>query len=462
MRFAKGKSMRSVYLFGLTSCLLLAVSNELPAQHFNAGVGRADITPSGPIWMAGFASRTKPSQGVDRRLFLKALALQDDDDKPPFVLVTADILGFPAKLADAIATRVKSELHVPRENLMLVASHTHTGPVIAERHVYLYGLADKEAQAIAAYTKHLEDQAIAAVTAALGSMRSAKLSFSRGRASFGVNRRVFRANGTQLGVNPDGVVDPDVPVLMIEDDVKTKNLHAIVFGYGCHCTSFSAKYQIDSDWAGCAQDHLERAFPGAVALFVPGCGGDVGPVGPAEANGLELAGAVANAIREARTPLTPPLTSLFERVELPFALLPSREELESRLKSSDNVTRRHAQWQLDQFDREGDLSNGYPCPVQVWQIGRQLTWVALGGEVVVDYSLRLKRELTRTNLWLSSYANDHCAYLPSVRILLEGGYEADSSTALFLLPSKFSTRVEDILVAKIRQMIQRLQPESNL
>ena len=136
--------MRSVYLFGLASYLLLAVSPELPAQHFQAGVGRADITPSGPIWMAGFAGRSKPSQGVDRRLFLKALALQDQD-KPPFVLVTADILGFPAKLAEDIAARVQRELHVPRENFMLVASHTHTGPVIAERHVYLYGLADKEA-----------------------------------------------------------------------------------------------------------------------------------------------------------------------------------------------------------------------------------------------------------------------------------------------------------------------------
>ena len=448
--------MRSVFLFGLASWLLLVISPELNAQQFQAGVGRADITPNEPIWMGGYSGRSKPSEGVDRRLFLKALALREQS-KPAFLLITADILGFPAKIADSIANRVHSELHVPRENFMLVASHTHTGPVVAERHVYLYGLADKEARVIADYTKSLEDQALAAAAAAIADMRPAQLAFSRGRATFGVNRRVFRSNGTQFGVNPDGPTDSEVPVLCIGDDAT--KVRALVFGYGCHCTSFGGKNNIDSDWAGRAQEHLERTFPGATALFIPGCGGDVGPVGSVDANGLELAGAVAQAIRASRRmPIAPPLTSLFERTELPLAALPSRDELEKRLQSTDNVTRRHARWQLDQLDLHGKLPSNHPCPIQVWQFGQQLTLIALGGEVVVDYSLRLKRELAGTNIWLASYANDHCAYLPSVRILLEGGYEADSSTALFLLPSRFSPNVEDILVANIRKMCQQLQP----
>ena len=58
------------------------------------------------------------------------------------------------------------------------------------------------------------------------------------------------------------------------------------------------------------------------------------------------------------------------------------------------------------------LSQTYPYPVQLWRVGPELQWITLGGEVVVDYSLRLKKELGPAT-WVAGYTNDVMAYIPS-------------------------------------------------
>ena len=89
--------------------------------------------------------------------------------------------------------------------------------------------------------------------------------------------------------------------------------------------------------------------------------------------------------------------------------------------------------------------------VQVWQFGDQLTWVALGGEVVVDYNLRLKKELARRPLWITGYANDVMAYIPSARVLKEGGYEGATAMIIYGLPSVWGPKVEDLIVEEVRR-----------
>src|SRR5262249_28545049 len=157
------------------------------------------------------------------------------------------------------------------------------------------------------------------------------------------------------------------------------------------------------------------------------------------------------------TPLGGPPRAALERVELPFAPPPSRAEYEKRLQDKNVFVRRHARRQLDALDKDGKLPASYPCPVQVWQFGKDLTLVALGGEVVVDYDLRLKRELREGNLWVAAYANDVFAYVPSVRILLEGGYEADFNLIYYGLPTRFSNAVEDILIKKVHELVKQVR-----
>src|SRR5262249_19860705 len=119
------------------------------------------------------------------------------------------------------------------------------------------------------------------------------------------------------------------------------------------------------------------------------------------------------------------------------------------------LVQRHAKHHLELLDRGEKLRQSYPCPVQVWQFGKDLTLVALGGEVVVDYALRLKREMKDTNLWMAAYANDVFAYVPSTRILIEGGYEADFNLIYYGLPTRFSNDVEEILVKKVHTLVKQ-------
>jgi neutral ceramidase len=448
------------WMAGLAVVVMAWLAVAADAPPYRVGVATEDITPKGPIWLSGYGSRNKPSEGVDHPLHLKALALQAGEG-PPLVLITADIIGFPRSVTEAIADRLRDGLHVPRANVMTIASHTHTGPVIAGRLTGMFDLKASDAEAVTEYARKLPEHAYAAAERAVRQMEPARLSFGRGRASFAMNRRVFAPGLVNFGANPDGPVDHEVPVLRVEN--PNGSLRAILFGYACHCTTLNGDwFRVSGDWAGFAQDYLERAHPGATVLFVTGCGGDANPeprgtLALAREHGLEMAGAVSRVLKQPGTPVAGPVHVVFERAELPLAKPPARAEYEKRLKDQDAFVRRHARRQLDILDGGGQLPSSQPCPVQVWQFGKDLTLVALGGEVVVDYAKRLKRELRQGNLWVTGYANDVFAYVPSARILLEGGYEADYSTIYYGLPTRFDNRVEEVLIGKVHELVKRVR-----
>jgi hypothetical protein len=451
--------MRSLYLF--VSCLLLLpnLAEAGGPAGYRVGVGRADITPKEPIWMAGYGNRNKPSIGVDHPLSTKALAIQSGDE-PPLLLITADIIGFDRTTAEEIAAEVQKRLGVPRERVLINASHTHAGPVIGRNLKGMFELSKENVDVIGRYTEMLVERVLSAAEMAMKSREPASITFGRSKATFAINRRVFRANGVQFGSNPDGPVDHEVDVLRIDDPQgKTR---AIVFGYACHCTTLGGDYyRINGDWATYAQDFLERAHPGATALFVTGCGGDANPEprGKLEyspEHGLEMAGVVSRVLRSPRTPVTGKLQAVFDRVDLPLAPLPSAEDYKKKLEDKNVFVRRHAARQLAILEKGEKLPTSYPCPVQVWRIGDGLTLVALGGEVVVDYALRLKREL-KGDVWVAAYSNDVFAYVPSTRILLEGGYEADFNLIYYGLPTRFRNDVEDVLTKKVGQLAQQVK-----
>src|SRR5437016_3348594 len=121
----------SVMRFVWALVLGLVFSQHIAANDptYRVGVAKVDITPRVPIWLAGYADRRKPSEGIDQPLFLKALAVQEDKGVP-LILITADLIGFPRTVTDEIANRLHTQFGVPRDNFLMIASHTHTGPVI--------------------------------------------------------------------------------------------------------------------------------------------------------------------------------------------------------------------------------------------------------------------------------------------------------------------------------------------
>ena len=437
--------------------LLLATALGAHAQGFKVGVGRADITPAEPVRLGGYASRTKPTSKVDEHLFTKALAIQDSTGATTLI-ITADTIGIPRTFNDELATRLEQELKVDREHFLFCCSHSHSSPVIHGGLTAMYALDESEAKATEKYTRFFLEQSVAAAKAAVKDLEPAALSFGRGEAFFAGNRRQFGPKGVGFGINPTGVVDRDVPVLRaVREDRTTK---AILFGYACHNTTPGPNDEVSGDWAGYAQEEIERNFAGATALFVTGCGADANPnprgsLALSRAHGLQLAGAVARVLTEPMLAVDGPIAAAFDRVDLPVDHTPDKAYYEAKLQEKAPATQRYAQKFLDRIARDEPLVTSYPAPVQVLRFGHALTLIALSGEVVADYSFRLKRELPDERLWVAGYCNDIFAYVPSMRILTEGGYEADSSIIYYGLPTRFGPAIEDTLVNKVLELVKR-------
>src|SRR5262249_14974987 len=118
--------------------------------------------------------------------------------------------------------------------------------------------------------------------------------------------------------------------------------------------------------------------------------------------------------------------------------------------------RSRAKRMLQTLDDGGKIDDHYPAyPIQVWRLGDQLVWIALGGEVVVDYDLRLKKELGKGRpLWVMAYANDVMAYMPSLRVLKEGGYEGKDAMVYYGQPAKWGTEVEEKIIRKVHELVE--------
>lgn len=418
-----------------------------PKVSWRAGVAAIDITPATGIWMAGFAARTCASEGVGLPLHAKALALEDEGGRRA-VLLTVDLLGLTAEMTARVADTVRRRHGLARDGLLLNASHTHSGPVTADMLSIAYDLPSGQQALIRDYTAELERRMADVIGRAIEDLHPARLSFAEGNADFAANRRVQ--------FTPDGPVDHAVPVLRV--DGADGRPRAIVFGYACHNTTLQASScQLHGDYAGVAQAALERRHPGARALFVAGCGGDANPkprgtVELVERHGTALADAVDHAQR-LLAPVTGPLRLAYGVVALPFAPAPAKAELEERLQQDDVYVRRHARLMLDLLARDGRLPAVQPAPVQVWRFGGAFTLVAIGGEVVVDYALRLEKDYPGQKLWVAGYSNDVFGYLPSLRVLKEGGYEGGGAMIYYGRPGPFAPAVEELIHGKIRELM---------
>ena len=428
---------------------------------WQAGAARTKITPDRMIWMSGYGNRNQPAQGKLTDLWAKALALQGPAGHRALV-ITLDLVGIDRGLAGTICRQLEKRLGLQRHQIAICCSHTHTGPALPHNlRVLHYLQVDKpQQQLLESYASELVKRVVAVGEEALGKLEPCQLSWGSGRATFAVNRRENRPESAvpagRLKGELKGPVDHDVPVLAIRNAQGA--LKSVLFGYACHATVLSF-YQWSGDYPGFAQIELEKNHPGCVALFWAGCGADQNPlprrtVELARHYGRRLADAVDTVLLTSQMqPVAGPLRTAYREIDLPLAQLPSRKMLETDTMSANRFTATRAQMLLAQIDREGELPASYPYPVGVWRLGTDLQFVTLGGEVVVDFAIRLKAELSEVRTWVAGYANDVMAYIPSRRVLREGGYEGASAMVYYGLPSSWSEDVEKRIVDEVQHQL---------
>ncbi len=451
--------MTSAFL--LLSLALCSGADDAATHHsgWKAGVARTVITPEQPMWMAGYGSRNKPSSGKIHDLWAKALVLKDPAGNAA-VLVTIDVCGIGADVSNEIRDALKARHKLGRDRIVLACSHTHSGPVIGSNLITMYKIDDEQQARITAYTKHFIEMVLATIDKAFTKLEPAEVAWGTGRTDFAVNRRTNKepeVPALRAALSLKGPVDHDVPVLRV--NTAAGKLKAVVAGYACHCTVLSG-YEFCGDYAGFAQIALEKTHPGAQAMFVAGCGADQNPlprrtVEIADKYGHQLAEAVDDVLVDSLHAVGGHSGASYEEIPLKLAAIPSREEIAKDAESKDFFRANRARMLLKKIDANGSLSQTYPYPVQAWKLG-DLTWIFLGGEVVVDYSLRFKTNLGGSHVWVSAYCNDVMAYIPSVRVLTEGGYEGGGAMMYYGLPAPWDASVEEDIVAAVGRRIKEL------
>jgi hypothetical protein len=431
------------------------VPAPLAAADWQAGVAAVKITPEGPVAMAGYASRNKPSEGVVADLYAKALVLADAKGERA-VWITTDLIGLRGVVTEEIVRGIMERTGLKRHQVLINSSHTHTGPAIADSDESAYSIAPDAAARTRAYRQLLQDRIVSAVEQALARLEPADLSYGAGVVPFVMSRREStRDRGVVLGVNPRAPADRTMPLLRVAAPDGT--VRAVVFGAAVHNTTLTGnEYRISGDYAGFAQEYVQRQLPGVQAMFVQGFAGDADPyprgtLDLARQHGETLGKEVMRVLGAKLMPVQGPLGLQFDYVDIPLASdLPRAAIQKMTEKGAPSWQSWMAARMLDVLDRGGRLPAHYRAPVAVWQLGRDLTLVALSGEVVVDYAHLIENAVGPLQLWLSAYNNDVFGYLPSARVLAEGGYETRGVSHGG--PGFFSPKAQDVVVAKVREL----------
>lgn len=418
------------------------------------GTAKVDVTPQHPVVLAGYGGRTMEYEGVDAKLWARALVI---GDKTPVAIVVLDNCGVPGSLTMQLAKRL-AEYGISRDRLVVAATHTHNAPTLVGYATVVWAgrTTPEQAKRVEAYTQFAVEKMEQAVVDALAAREPMHLEWAQGRVTFGGNRRVL-ADGkwAGFGFQRGGPVDHSLPILAARD--RAGKVRAVWANYACHCTTVGSRNRVGGDWAGFANSSIEKEFPHAVSLMTIGCGADVGPQ---PSGSLEVAAGHGRAVaKEAKRLLTGRTTRLdgepqvvSRRIKLPLAEPPPRTYWDEQLRGR-GFHHELAKIMMARLENKGSIAREVDYPLSVWKFGEDLVMVFLAGEVVVDYSVRLNRQLDWSRLWITAWANDMPGYIPSRRVLAEGGYEAEFSQVYYAQPCRYAPQVEDVLVGAVKKLV---------
>jgi neutral ceramidase len=427
---------------------------------YEMGIRRVDVTPPAGSFLAGYAARTEPSNGVYHPLTATVIALSDGATAT--LIVSIEWLGFYDR-TDKARQVLSDATGIKPESILLLGTHTHCGPAIRTFDARRHG----DSSVNNTYISDVFHRLSVAATEACADRESVTLWSGADWCGFAASRRKPDGDGGVLWEPPlDAPHDHEVPVVVARDPEGQPRL--VLFSYACHPTSTGPILEIGGDYPGFAMSHLESQLPRCLAVFAKGCGGDQKPhfldqntggfrkatVDEVQANGELLAQSVLRAanremsevtgriaIRSVMTDLT---TAPFDDNEV-IALADSQSPLE-------NTWARHFQDLVSKSDQPVRV---VPIEVQSLTFGWDLAIVAMAGEMSVEYGLRLKKELAANyaSVIPLGYANAIIGYVPVDRQLSEGGYEVIMNQRALLRTGAFEEGTEGRVIQAAKSTV---------
>lgn len=394
---------------------------------FFIGFAQRDITPAVGGNLYGYHDKIF-STAVNDPLHTTAMCFSDTKQK--VLLISNDVCLIQNALSDSIRRQISERENIPFENILLHATHTHTGPNTAGEEGW--GKIDT------AYCENIFiPKILEAATEACSNLQPAKMGYAATDSFVGINRRQLRTDGNvDLGQNPWGTFDPTMTVVQFATPDRKPLLNFI--HYGAHNTACGADTLISRDWSGVAIDRL-AVESGAMTCYVNGCEGDTGPRLP---NGhtvgntqyaMELGGLAAlDAVRcakQIRVFSEPDLTVHTATVKLPLKERISREEAQKGYDTYKhfeiNIDRQTAHYYekvLAAWKNNVAQQTEREVPITLVQLGN-LVIIPFAYEMFTEISLRIKAAFPDKHILCMSNTGGNNSYFPSADQIIRGGYE---------------------------------------
>jgi dienelactone hydrolase len=430
---------------------------------WQVGYAEADITPAtGEAALAGFG-RPRQVQGTLAPLRAQALALRDRSGRQA-LLFTADVLGFSRVSVEVLRRKLEKTHGIEPSAVCFAASHTHWGPAINYRTNFTIGGLNVW------YLARLEETLLKLADLALKDLSPADVSYGACDVRIGMCRRLPNDRGQFVwGSYPEGSYDEHTPVLRITRGKSPKQL--VLVGHACHPTSTGTVDKWSPDYPGAMRRKLESALDDCRALFVMGCGGDAKVVVRDEATGKDDFAASPEKSDAAGVKLAEQVLAFLQKSQLAaldgkletklvagalsLQAPRSREQIEAL--ALDGNPRAGSTWWARQSLAYPDERRLQRYEVQAWTLG-ELTLVALEGEVCADWGPMTRALAPTKHAMTIGYANEVPGYIPTARIIREGGYEGDTSHMAYFLPAPFDPKMEVELQSIVEEALGRTNP----
>jgi hypothetical protein len=399
-----------------------------------AGAARIEITPTQPVTLAGYASRTNLSQGVHDPLSARVAAFAQGERK--LVLVSIDNLGFYNGTAEPLRRAILKACRLEPSELFLCAIHTHSAPALALD-------IEKGHPNNIAYTKWLQGKLVEVVRSALDRLAPVKLGVGSGSSPVGVNRREETQDGAGkprivLGRNPSAMTDREVQVLKVARADSGETV-AVLFAYATHSTSLGPRnYLVSGDIHGLAAQFLEKYLgTDVVTPEFAGASGNIDPwvrvlpefrtsngwVPEPVLMGTMLGEEVERVLEGIKDQATNgSIRTLFKTVELPGKPRGAAQALVASRPATFNIT--------------------------VGCIG-DTAFVGLGGEVFNEFGKAIKSASPFRTTFVMTHCNGAAGYMPTRPSYEEGGYEVQSSS--------FAPGAGEQLVEEVTRLLRELK-----
>lgn len=430
------------------------------------------MTPDKPIFMHGFGARTSKSEGVHDQLYVKAAMLEANKT---LLILTIDALGADRSFVLGIKDALKDKFGLEHHEVLINFSHTHHSVFLTgldtEHRRGAYSIAQEgwsdndeelDYSEDEALFRFMRDTILRMTDYCRNHLVPGELSIGRGLSDFAVSRRKPDGKGGVLW-SPyyDGVIDNELLVMKLTDAAGA--VKGILYNYGCHTTSMgSDNMLLSNDFAGRTSRVLEETYPGAAAMFLQGCAGELKP--RKSADGTRFKSMTIAEMEEAGTDLANDVITVmenvsFETVRCSFSTALADPLLYTEQTSAafyepiatnpdSNSFYRNAAIRTIQAIKDASIKDRIPHYISIWKLDDRHRIVSMEGEVSTEYSLLIKKLFAGDTTLTLGYTNGVYCYIPTRKMIGEGGYESDCNF-FFDMRGPFVPEIEDIIVGQL-------------